>query len=45
MSEVKFQHMPQDHVDGQMRCHEIGAIAFARDLREGIRVLDLEVKI
>ena len=45
MSEVQVQHMPQDHVDGQMLCREIGAVAFARDLREGnhlLRALFLE---
>ena len=39
MNEVELQHMPQDHVDGQMLCREIGAIALAWNLREGDDIL------
>ena len=45
MRKVQLQHMPQDPVDGQMLCHEISAVAFARDLRGGhnlLRALFLE---
>ena len=47
MSEVQLQRMPQDHVDGQMLCHEIGAIALARNLCVGndrLRALFLKPK-
>ena len=35
MREVKFQHVLQDHVDGQVLGHKICTVALAWDFREG----------
>jgi hypothetical protein len=35
MGEVELGHMSQDHGNGQMLRHEIGAVVLARNLCEG----------
>ena len=39
MREVQLQHVPQDHVDGQVLRHEVHAVALAQDLGQGDDIL------